>query len=405
MNNYINCHTHSFSPGCAPKDILQLGTKLGDNGASLLESLLRTKLGQKLLSFNYRNNMVERYAEFLKIGTMATQRAVFEHNLKGYDNSWLAGTKFVVLTMDMDYMTDPENKPNMDFDAQLEEVKILKQTYPDRIFPFLGIDPRNPRNLDFSNNVQRLFETKTFSGIKLYPSQGFFPFDPRLDIVYNYAEANNIPIMTHCTRSGSFYIGRNVKQLIPDRPASLNPSHPAMQAIYKRISLYKNTTDKTFTSNARICNVFLHPENYLPVLDKYKNLKLCFAHLGGVMEVTALHNTNKKELKLFKELMAFENATKSWYEIIRDEILNVYTNTYSDISYTLSSKQAMQLVNADLTAKKLPEDKILFGTDYFMVEREMYEQSAIAVAQQTISPEYFNKMIVDNNKKYLFGTI
>jgi len=402
----INAHTHIFDSQCAPKDFLKVGLNIGDNTAALLEGFLQNKIGQGVVNALYgassrigkHNNLISRYTEFLKIGTMATQKDIFEFNEQTYDSNFLAGIKFVVLTLDMDYMSDSKNKPVADFESQIDEVKRLKQYYPDRVFPFLGVDPRNPRNLDFNNNVQSLLESKTFSGIKLYPSHGFFPFDPRLDQLYSYAQQNNIPIMTHCTRSGSFFIGNNVWSLIPDAPEAINAGY-SMDGIYNRIQLYKHATDKLFKQNARICNLFLHPENYLPVLYKYPKLKLCLAHLGGEYEVLGSLNNNKQEKALFEKIYALEAATKTWYQWIK-EILKTYDNAYSDISYTLSSGQAMQTVYNDLTSGDLPKEKVLFGTDYFLVEQEGQEMDIVANAKKILQGEF--QTLLSNGKNYLF---
>lgn len=402
MPSYYNAHTHIFSADCAPRDFLKVGLNIGDKAAATLEWMLRSKVGQLFLKSRLGNSILGRQAEFVRIGTMKSQFEVFENNLLDYDaSSPYTGIKFVTLTLDMDYMADAKYAPDRDFEAQLWDIITkVKPTYPNRVFPFLGVDPRNPRNLDFDKNIKRWFDNKTFAGIKLYPSHGFFPFDPRLDKIYKYAADNNIPVMTHCTRTGSFYIGSNVWSLIPQTISSLEPNDPAMTNIINRISLYRNTSDKKFRENLRVCNLFLHPENYIPVLNKYPNLKICFAHLGGVMEVLGENNKkDKKTAELFKDIYQFENAAKSWYEWICD-ILAKYPNTYSDISYSLHNADAMDQVKKDLVRSRLPSGRILFGTDYFMVEQEAAEQAAIKTAQENLSG-YFTRMITDNPKNYL----
>ncbi len=297
-------------------------------------------------------------------------------------------------------MTDGKNKPNQNFDSQIQEIVKLKKTYPNTLFPFYGIDPRNPDTANIEKLKTQIL-SGTFSGIKLYPPKGYFPFDPRLDNMYKFAEENNIPIMTHCARSGSYYIGKDVWSLIPDAPNSLNPTHPVMLNVRKRIAAYKNTGIKEFKENKRVCNLFSHPENYLPVLEKYPKLKLCLAHLGGGFEILGNQNPNPNENKLFRDLIQVESANKSWYEIIHQDILKNYTNTYSDISYTLCDKLSLEKINTDLDAKILPADRILFGTDYFMVQQEDEELKVVATAEEKLK-KYFAQMMSENVKNYLY---
>ena len=298
-------------------------------------------------------------------------------------------------------MSDTDKKPAQDFNSQIQEIYKLKKAYPDTLFPFYGVDPRNPDIRNMENLIAAL-ESNTFAGIKLYPPNGFFPFDPRLDKLYEYAEANNIPIMTHCTRGGSYYIGKDVWTVIPDNPPSLNATHPIMPKIIKRIAAYKNASDKTFRKNAKACNLFTHPENYLPVLEKYPKLKLCIAHMGGDIEILGTKNPNIKNAKWFQAAMLLENSTQSWYDIIKEEILKKYPNTFTDISYSLSDANCMTKLFDDLNNSRINEKQILFGTDYFMVTKEDAELKVVATGENHLK-QFFSPMMSENNKRYLFS--
>ncbi|KAF2078708.1 amidohydrolase family protein [Flavobacterium sharifuzzamanii] len=400
MNDIYNIHSHIFTGKCAPKDFLQVGAKLGDGASSFLKWLILTRPVSWII-VKLGNLIPKRILQFLKIGVMASQEEVFL-DLKGaYDNSQYSGIKIVALTIDMDYMSDPDKKPEKDFNSQIQDVYKLKKTYPNILFPFYGVDPRNPdiKNLQ---NLKRALESKTFAGIKLYPPNGFFPFDIRLDSLYKYAEENNIPIMTHCTRGGSYYIGKNVWSVIPDNPTSLNPTHPLMPIITARIAAYKNASDKSFRENARACNLFTHPENYIPVLDKYPNLKLCIAHLGGDIEILGLKNPDAKSAKLFQTAKDIEGNTKSWYDIIKQDILiEKYPNTFTDISYSLCDENCMKQLSSDLINNLIDQKRVLFGTDYFMVAKENAELKVVAVGENNLKV-YFPDLMSKNNQSYLF---
>ncbi|ESU20299.1 hypothetical protein FEDK69T_28120 [Flavobacterium enshiense DK69] len=401
MNDKYNIHSHIFTGKCAPKDFLQIGLNLGDGVSSFLKWLFLTKpvswLIEKLGSFIHNKTL-----QFLKIGVMSSQGEVFA-NLKGtYNNSNYSDIKIVALSIDMDYMTDPNKKPEQDFNSQIEDLYKLKKTYPDTFFPFYSVDPRNPDTIGLKN-VKKAIESNAFAGIKLYPPNGFFPFDPRLDGLYKYAEANNIPIMTHCTRGGTYFIGKDVWSIISDNPLSLNPTHPIMDKVIKRIAAYKNASNKAFRENAKACNLFTHPENYLPVLDKYPKLKLCIAHMGGDVEILGDKNPNSKHAKWSQEAMFLEDCTATWYEIIKQEILvNKYPNTFTDISYSLCDSSCMTQLHNDLTNAEIDNKRVLFGTDYFLVTKEDAELKVVAAGENHLK-NFFSPMMSENNKRYLFS--
>lgn len=399
MSDIYNAHTHIFTGNCAPKDFLQVGLKMGDGGSRLLKWLFMTRPVSWIIN-NSSGLITNKQLQFLKIGVMSTQAEVLKELFRNYEGSAYSNIKIISLSIDMDYMTDPRNKPLQDFNAQVAEVVKLKKTYPDRLFPFYGIDPRNPETLH-PQKLKDYISSGVFAGIKLYPAKGFFPFDERMDAVYKFASENNVPVMTHCTRSGSYFIGKDVWPLIPAEPSTLNPGSPAMNGIRQRIAAYKSSSNKEHRENKRACNLFTHPENYIPVLEKYPRLRLCLAHLGGVTEILGHDNPDAKERNQFKEMLALEGGANSYYEIIRDRVLREYPNTFSDISYSLSSKEAMHKVAKDIGSGLLNSDRILFGTDYFMVQQENSELNVVNVAQQAFG-NVFNQMMSANVKRYLF---
>lgn len=402
MKTKYNIHTHIFTGQCAPKDFLQVGISLGDGFSVFLKRLFLTQPVSWLIR-KLGSRLHNKTLQFLKIGVMASQREVFDSLREQYAHSAYSDMKYIALTLDMDYMTDATRRPNVDFNAQLQEMLKIKKTFPDLVFPFYGIDPRNPATVTMTA-LRTALESGAFSGIKLYPPNGFFPFDPRLDAVYAYAEAHSIPIMTHCTRGGSYYIGERVWDLLPDQPASLNPTHPVMAKVVARIQAYKTAADKHYQKAAYACNLFTHPENYVPVLAKYPKLKLCIAHLGGDVEILGGQNPNTKRAQWSVTAMGLEGSSTTWYELIKTEILAAYPNTYTDISYSLCDAACMQVLQRDLANGSIPSDRVLFGTDYFMVTKENSELNVTTVAAQTLG-EQLEPLMTSNNARYLFGKV
>lgn len=400
MENRYNIHTHIFTGNCAPKDFLQVGLKLGDGFSSFLKWLFLTKPVSWLIE-KLGSVLPNKTLQFLKIGVMGSQTEVFGYLRNAYSQSAYSDIKFIALTIDMDYMTEPKRRPNTDFNAQIQEVLKIKKTWPNDVFPFYGIDPRNPDTLSLSR-VKTALESGAFSGIKLYPPNGFFPFDPRLEAVYQYAQTHKIPIMTHCTRGGSYYIGKDVWPLIPSNPQSFNPNHPIMTKINARIAAYKKASNKDYQKNERACNLFTHPENYLPVLDKFPNLKLCIAHMGGDIEILGPQNRNRKHAQWSNEAMLLEGNSRTWYEIIKQDILANYTRTYTDISYSLCDADCMKILAQDLQNQTIDPNRVLFGTDYFMVTKEDAELKVTETAHKALS-NHLSNLMSQNNERYLFG--
>jgi uncharacterized protein len=253
-----------------------------------------------------------------------------------------------------------------------------------------------------------------FAGIKLYPALGFFPFDSRLNELYEYAQANRIPVMAHCTRVGSQYIGSNIQALVPVNISGIYPSATdnralvAQNNIQARINTYyKNNwiLNNRLGNNDRACDLFGHPENYEVLLCNYPDLKICLAHMGGSNEIYC----DKPEDEL-KEIWQVDPV--KWFERIKAMMVQ-YPNLYTDISYTLSSfvdkdfnpdANFLGPLNAFLTAKDNNGNelhhRVLFGTDFFMTEQEMRESELYNVARIHLS-QYWTAFTETNPVRYL----
>lgn len=339
----------------------------------------------RLFSKIYKNGVFSKYLSFLEIGTEQSQTDIFEI-LKNNYSPLDTKTRFIVLTLNMDYM-DTRPSRHSRIEDQLLEVEKARSYYPDLLFPFVGVDPRYKQGTALKDWVAEKITRRAFFGIKLYPSFGFYPFDPRLDEMYAWAEENEIPIMTHCTRYGVYYTGDFNDVANTDTPPSLNPQSPQMNAIYKRVRAFRSTK-LTNKNTQHGCNIFLHPENYLPVLEKYSRLKICFAHFGGSEEIMGgKHITVKEGLD-----------THNWYIDILSMLKN-YSNTYTDISYSLYDDKIYNELNLQLAGEI--GHKILFGTDFFMVEQEEKEKLLWNKVMRATGPAGFDRMAKENNGNYL----
>ncbi|HEY8937691.1 MAG TPA: amidohydrolase family protein, partial [Cyclobacteriaceae bacterium] len=342
---FTNVHIHVFNSACAPDRFLRiLPMNFVRRIPGPIKSAIDTKVGRVIVHglfkffsskwFSHetgnKRSEVDKYISFLDVGTDATQLEVFQTALavgKTFDPQ----IRIVGLTMNMDYMDSQPSKRQISFETQLAQVKDIKRYYPTNFFPFLGVDPRQGSGMDLVRWARPYFESGVvtkegkvfpyFSGVKLYPALGFFPFDPRLEELYRYAEENHLPVMTHCTRVGSQYIGDHIESLIPDDPAMIDVAgnaaiDAARTSIIQRIKDYKDPSKKWIKNSAigdndLACDLFGHPENYIPLLEKFSNLKLCLAHMGGSSEVT---NSMDKKSKLDQIRKVDPD---SWFEHIK----------------------------------------------------------------------------------------
>src|SRR6185369_4839019 len=130
---FSNAHSHIFTAKHAPDYFLK--TVIHNKFfAELVDKLVqkngtRAVLGGidwifRLLSPNYRN-VVERYAEFIKIGTSATQQEVFDKEAVAY--SRLGTYRIVALTQVLDFLDLDSKSGHRTIQTQVQEVMNLKR--------------------------------------------------------------------------------------------------------------------------------------------------------------------------------------------------------------------------------------------------------------------------------------
>lgn len=407
-----NAHIHVFDVRCAPdRFFLVLPVGLVRLIARPLKSFLMSEVGSALInrlskwtSTLHDKGKISRFIAFTKIGAERSQDDVFQMALKA-GKQYDASIRLIGLTLNMDHMDSEQSSPlnYKNYSTQLEEIKNIKRSSPEHFFPFLCIDPRHKSGADLRDWVREQltdgFEQKGklyryFYGLKIYPALGFFPFDPSLEEVYAYAEEYGIPIMTHCTRGGSQYIGKYIQQLIPKEPAvmlSTSSATEAFEEIKDRIKAYYNNgwiKNSSIGNNDKSCDLFTHPQNYIPVLEKFPKLKICIAHMGGEGEfytkakLARWWELKKGKVRGFGDLIEIRNVDKTpWVDRI-EQMMKIYSSLFTDISYTVSylgkkdkvilNRLAMFAELEDNDKQKLGQ-RILFGTDFFMTEQEKKE--------------------------------
>ena len=69
-------------------------------------------------------------------------------------------------------------------------------------------------------------------------------------------------------------------------------------------------------------------------------------------------------------------STQNWCSQIKD-LMSIYPNVYTDISYALANKDTHGFILEDLDSKVYGQ-RIMFGTDFFLTERELPEHQDVA---------------------------
>lgn len=360
MGKYLfNAHSHIFDFKCVPNHMSDKWYLKWIGINKIVTSKFSRVLAGKYSALAGENK-ISRVLNFVAIGMNSTQEEIFNILQKNYAN--LGDARFVVLPMDMEYMGGgPIGKP---YRQQLYDLMRLRVQYPDKMIPFLGIHPDRfkDRNETLRFVQEYIGKGKAFAGIKLYPATGYYPDDERLADMYAFAEEHGLPITTHCTHGPTHYLGK---------PPALNKRNIDNRKFFH--PLYYRMDGDTIVPN----ELFVHSRKpgdfqdnwtnpYIfreTVLKKHPRLKVNFAHFGGAGRMAQYHKGGCTD-------------TNNWYGIIRrmleDEVH--YPNVYADISYTLTKKSVAGLLAADINDERINR-RILFGTDYYVVSVEQYEEA------------------------------
>ncbi|NJK98478.1 MAG: amidohydrolase family protein [Bacteroidales bacterium] len=178
------------------------------------------------------NDTFDRYVQFVKIGTLASQEKIFNECLKYYPPD----TRFAVLPMDMAYMG--AGKVQRCYTEQLDELATLTMKYP-QLNPFVHIDPRRE---GFTDIFRKYVEEKGFKGLKIYPPLGYFPDDERFYPLYAYCEKNNLPVIAHCSPRNPVHFKGSKKELL------------------KWIAMSKSPVETKGLTRKELCASFTHPK-------------------------------------------------------------------------------------------------------------------------------------------------
>lgn len=209
------------------------------------------------------------------------------------------------------------------YKKHMHDLEELCKKYPGKVFPFLAVDPRRI-------GIMKLIEMKVdggkgaFRGIKLYPPLGYLPTHPNLAEVFEYCAAHDIPITLHCSPGGiKNFRGEN----------------------YVRSWEGNDHLENFQSTSGNKSRFYTAPQKWAPVLEKWKTLRINFAHLGGGEQLDA--------------------GDTAW---MRDIVAMIkqYPNMYTDMSY--HTKQGLAQKLTDLVSQhEILNSRLMFGTDFIMI--------------------------------------
>jgi uncharacterized protein len=348
-----NCHIHTFKDVDVPRKFLPLG----------LVRLLSTTGGFNLLAkaLNFFNPLssddaFKKYLKFAQTGKLRSQEEIFLQCKHQYPSP----TKFIVLSMDMAYMNAGE-VPRAYY-QQLDELVDLHQKYPQNVMPFIHLDPRR-------ENMNELFFQyirKGFRGVKIYPPVGHVVDDENLKPIYEYCNEHSIPIMVHCGPQSPTHYRSSVKKI-------------------RKLLEDNGIPYEKHMNEMELCAQFGHPMQYESVLKKYPQMNVCLAHWGS--EVS------------WHQYLENPKSKTNWFNII-NEMMKEHSNLYTDISFTLNDTRFFSVLKVFLYDEKIKE-KVLFGSDYYMVETKSSERKFGFDLRAYLGEDLYKAIAHTNPKKYL----
>jgi predicted TIM-barrel fold metal-dependent hydrolase len=301
------------------------------------------------------------------------------------------------------------NMQGWNYAGQAAELLTVVNRYPNKVFPFLGVDPRRQGILNIVK--QSVSRNGPFYGVKLYTPIGFSPTDPVLfggsgqkDCVYGYCERNEIPVTIHCSPGGFGTLSRSVPvtglvqfgegvQLTVDGFKG-TVDNQGLAEVIGTVNFSTSVLDggptMAIAERSRALN---HPHIWRRVLEAYPRLYLNLAHFGGQEEATAYAHE-------------IESGTEAnpvpWTKHIV-EIMESFENVYADLA-TFANSTDLQLFKDqvyDQLSDRL-KARILYGSDFNILMLFEVSVADYLADFQRIFGSNFDALSIDNPQRFLF---
>jgi predicted TIM-barrel fold metal-dependent hydrolase len=247
----------------------------------------------------------------------------------------------IALMMDITSETEPE-LDRKNFQRQLRETSEAVLQHPGRVFPFVAVNTRRANHLELLKSAT---STMGFVGVKLYPSLGFrIDSDAMADVV-DFCADNDLPITMHCNHGGFSKDAASVK--------------------------------------------FCDPEHWTEHLGQHENLRICFAHFGGI---EGLFGTSEEETEWTDKIVAFMNG---------------FPNVFADLSFHVDmmrdsaiEKRYFETLRTFLNQPNVG-DRILFGTDSWLVRQHLGESNYWQFFENRMTAAEFAQIADTNPHRFL----
>lgn len=289
---------------------------------------------------------------------------VKKFSLTQYSEFGLDDKEQLVTALMMDLESGWEITVRKNMRQQIEELKALSQKKP--VLPFFPIDPRR-EGITGDFNLYRLFLEaftpidNSFFGVKVYPGLGFLPSDYRLLPIFEICQDKCIPILTHCGGE------------------SVTTDHGEIDAF--RLDVPVQIKGKRRQDVAEQLN---HPKEWIPVLEKFPNLKLNFGHFGGDTAWEDYDKFGKNEK--VKTIM---------------DLMSKYNHVYADFSWNLIDSSLFSIYKTVLELSPTTLERSLYGSDYWVVcpagDLKKRQKEFLGMLHENI-----DKLTYKNVKRYLF---
>ncbi|MCF8381728.1 MAG: amidohydrolase family protein [Bacteroidales bacterium] len=360
---FFDVHCHIFTSKDVPDGFLGIRVPFDQRFLKFLEHQLH-----KIISKSDTDKL-SNLAYFIEFFRSRSSEETAE-KLMGY----YPVKNFVFCPLMMDMAPGIKGKIERDYDEQIEKMKSVRDEFPNTILPFFAADPNNPKVLQ---NFLKVFSDKEdykFFGVKIYPSLGYLPSHPELMNIYSLCEKNKIPVTAHCAGASVHSSKKTIKDISGFHYV------PGQGFVEKTIT-------KSFKRKKDYANFFNHPRNWIPVLEKYPNLKLNLAHFGGDNE--------------WKDFLS--GKTDTWVETIMD-LMGKHPNLYSDFSYTMYHPGIAKKLKSMVMENDLLASQLLYGSDYYMIVREGHFKAMKNNFIELMGEDIMKKVAFENPKRFLFGS-
>jgi predicted TIM-barrel fold metal-dependent hydrolase len=323
----FDVHCHIFNRNYIPDKYLGLRFPFITNEVVLnvFETALRL-----LFPFTSRDKL-DRLALFLNFANHDSMKEIAADLINLYN------PKTIFCPLMMDLLPGIGKKQPHSFDQQMDEMQVIRDSFPDKILPFVALDPQNGRENTIARFEKAFSQPYNFFGVKIYPALGYMPSHPVLMEIFKVCEEKQIPITTHC---GGDTVHTQHNNLLVEYQT------------FENNTLVTKSETKHFLHRKYFADYFNKPENWTPVLHAYPNLKLNFGHFGGLSE---WEDYSPNVVNRVNTILDF---------------MDNYPNVYSDISFIYPEKNGLDFIKTFTNfynSNEVFRNKTIYGSDFYMI--------------------------------------